>query len=281
MDKDITRLIEQALAEDIRSGDMTSEACIVDGETMTAKIVTKQAGVIAGLPFLAPLFKSLDKRIDVTLHIKDGSYQKAGTLIATITGPSRGIISCERVALNFLQHASGVATATHEYVKKVEGFGCAIVDTRRTLPGLRSLEKYAVRMGGGVNHRFGLDDRFVIKLSHLALLSKKSKNPILDAVELVKTHNCNLHTEIEVGDYDDLEEALKTDAKVIILVNMTPDQVERCVKKIAPTGKKIYLESSGTITLSTIRAYAETGVHAICIGALTHSVQALDISMKF
>lgn len=280
MDNDITRLIEQAIAEDIRSGDITSEACISDSDKITAKIVTKQAGVIAGLAFLESLFQKVDGRIDVKLHIDEGTYQKAGTHIATVTGPARGIISCERVALNFLQHASGVATATYEYVKKVEGFGCAIVDTRRTLPGLRSLEKYAVRMGGGVNHRYGLDDRFVIKRSHQALLKNKSPHPILEAVKLVKERNTDLHIEIEVDDYDDLDDAIQTDAKVIILVNMTPDQVERCVKKIAPTGKKIYLESSGTITLSTIRAYAEKGIQAICIGALTHSVQALDISMK-
>lgn len=281
MDKDITRLIEQAIAEDIRSGDITSEACISDNEKITAKLVTKQAGVIAGLPFLDLLFKKIDGRIEVKLHIEEGSYHKAGTHIATITGPARGILSCERVALNFLQHASGVATATYEYVKKVEGFGCAIVDTRRTLPGLRSLEKYAVRMGGGINHRYGLDDRFVIKRSHLVLLKDKTAQPILEAVNLVKARNADLHIEIEIDDVDDLDDAIQTDAKVIILVNMTPDQVERSVKKIMPSGKKIYLESSGTITLSTIRAYAEKGIHAICIGALTHSVQALDISMKF
>lgn len=280
MDKDITRLIEQALAEDIRSGDITSEACIHPSEEITAKIVMKQAGIIAGLPFLTSLFHKIDNRIDVNLLVDEGSYQKAGTVIATVSGPARGIITCERVALNFLQHAAGVATATHEYVKKVEGFGCAIIDTRRTLPGLRSLEKYAVRVGGGVNHRYGLDDRFVIKRSHRSLLAGKNEQPILEALRLVKERNQDLHVEIEVDDLDDLDEALKTDAKVIILVNMTPDQVERAVEKIKPTGKKVFLESSGTITLNTIRAYAEKGVNAICIGALTHSVQALDISMK-
>lgn len=279
-EKDIEHLLERAIAEDIRSGDITSQACIPDHAITHAKLVMKQAGVVAGLPFLSLLFHLIDSSIEVVPLIEEGSFQKAGTIIAKISGPARGILSGERTALNLIQHASGVATTTAAYVKKVAGFGCAILDTRKTLPGLRSLEKYAVRVGGGSNHRFSLDDRFVIKTNHLAVLSATSSEPIRDAVKQVKALRPDLSIEIEIDDPQLLEEALNTDASVIILCNMTPDQVARCVEKIRSTNKKVYVESSGTITLDTIRAYAELGVDAISIGALTHSVPALDISMK-
>lgn len=280
IDQDIEQLIHTAVHEDVRSGDITSQACIPDTAEVTAKLVLKQAGVLAGLPFLKPLFHKIDPRIQVTLLVEEGSFQKAGTLIAKIHGPARGIVTGERVALNMLQHVSGVATMTAAYVKKVAGYGCTILDTRKTLPGLRSLEKYAVRVGGGKNYRFGLDDRFIIKANHLAFLNQQCEYPITEAIKKVQAHSPNLPIEIEIDDLKLLDEALQTHAKVIILCNMTPDMVNRAVTKIRKTNKKVYVESSGTITLDTIRSYAELGVDAISIGALTHSVPALDIGMK-
>jgi nicotinate-nucleotide pyrophosphorylase (carboxylating) len=279
LDKDIERLIDSAISEDIGQGDITSQACIPESAKTIVKVVLKQAGILAGLPYLSLLFKKIDPRIEVKLHVKEGSSQKAGALIATIEGPARGILAGERSALNLIQHASGVATITAAYVKKVAGYGCAIIDTRKTLPGLRTLEKYAVRIGGGKNHRFNLEDCFIIKLNLYPFLSKESKNPILDAVQNAHQYRPGIPVEIEIDDPNMLNQALATDAGVIILCNMTPDEVATSVKKIRKTNKKIYIQST-TITLDTIRSYAELGVDAISIGALTHSVPDLDIGMK-
>lgn len=277
---EIEHLIDVSIAEDIRSGDITSQACIPDSAIASTKLVLKQAGVLAGLPFVQRLFKKIDPRIEVIVQVQEGAFHKAGTVIAQISGPARGILTGERIALNMLQHASGVATMTAAYVKKVAGYGCAILDTRKTLPGLRCLEKYAVRMGGGQNYRSGLDDRFIIKTNHLAFLRTRSDHPILEALQSVKLYRPGLPIEIEVDDTALIHEALQTDAIVIILCNMTPDEVAHCVQKIRKTDKKVYVESSGTITLDTIRCYAELGIDAISIGAMTHSVPALDIGMK-
>jgi nicotinate-nucleotide pyrophosphorylase (carboxylating) len=279
-DKEIDELIDRSIAEDIRSGDITSQACIPDSAMAAGKVVLKQAGVLAGLPFFVSLFRKIDPRIQVVLAVNEGSRHKAGTIVAHLTGPARGILSGQRIALNLLQHASGVATVTAAYVKQVAGFGCAILDTRKTMPGLRGLEKYAVKVGGGLNHRFALDERFVIKTHHIGILAGSCKNPIQTAVEKAKAYRPDLPVEIEIDDVDKLDEALKTEAKVIILCHMTPDEAKTCIVKIRKSKKKVYLDSSGIITLNTIHAYAELGVDAISIGALTHSVQALDISLK-
>lgn len=281
LEKEIEKLIDQWIEEDIGSDDITTKACIPEDAIVLAKVVLKQAGTIAGLPFFSLIFRKLDPSIEIHLHVKEGSHQKAGTILATLKGSARAILTGHRTALNLVQHASGVATLTASYVKKVAGFGCAIMDTRKTLPGLRSLEKYAVRVAGGINHRFELDDHFVIKTHHLAILASRVAEPIAEAARKAKEMRPDLSLEIEIDNPDKLPEALKTEATVIILCNMTPDDVQHCVKKIRQTRKKVYVDSSGTITLDTIRAYAELGVDAISIGALTHSVQALDISLKY
>ncbi len=281
--KEIEQLINLALAEDIRSGDITSLACITPQATMSGKLLLKQAGVLAGLPFIPFIFQKVDPLIEVLLFTTEGSYQKAGTIIGKVTGPARGMISAERVVLNLIQHASGVATITAAYVKKVAGYQCDIVDTRKTLPGLRALEKYAVLVGGGKNHRNGLDDRFIIKRNHLSLIAQKAQYPIKQAIHLVKSspyYQANIPIEVEIESFEQLEEALQTEASLIMLTHMTPIEVEACVKKIAKTHKRAYVESGSSITLDTIRAYADTGVHGISIGALTHSVNALDISLR-
>lgn len=276
----IDHLLDVAIQEDIRTGDITSKACIPDESMLSVRFILKQAGVLAGLPFLETLFKKIDPRIEVQLFVPEGSFQKAGTLLCKIFGPARGIFSGERVALNLLQHASGIATLTNQYVKKVSGFDCLILDTRKTLPGLRALEKYAVKMGGGVNHRFGLDDRLIIKRNHLAFLATTSKNPIQEAVSRVKAHGGELPIEIEVQDMEQLIEALKTEAEAIMLCRLPPHEIKKCIPLIRKSGKKVYVESLGTITLETIQAYAETGVDGISLGSLTLSSNALDISMR-
>ncbi|WP_213158407.1 carboxylating nicotinate-nucleotide diphosphorylase [Parachlamydia sp. AcF125] len=276
----IDLLLDTALKEDIRTGDITSEACIPEDAILTGRFIVKQAGVLAGLPFLSLLFKKIDPNIQVQLLVPEGSYQKAGTFIAKVFGPARGIFSGERVALNLLQHASGIATLTNQYVRKVSGFDCSILDTRKTLPGLRALEKYAVTVGGGVNHRFGLDDRLIIKRNHLAFVGTSTPHPIQEAVRRVRNHCPDLPIEIEIHAIDQLAEALNTEAETIMLCRMPPHEIKKCVHFIRKTNKKVFIESLGTITLETIQAYAETGVDGISLGSLTLSSHALDIAMR-
>jgi nicotinate-nucleotide pyrophosphorylase (carboxylating) len=280
LEDEILSLIDRAIHEDIGHGDVTTLACISNDDFLQGKVVIKQAGIVAALPFLEIFFKKIHPAVEVELLVPEGSYQKAGTVIATLHGPARGILSGQRAALNLIQHASGIATLTAAYVKKVAGTGCAIMDTRKTLPGLRCLEKYAVRVGGGLIHRYGLSDRFIIKNDHIRILAEKFSNPIKTAVRMAKEYQPNIPIEIEIDDYEKLNEALDTEALVIILCNMPPDEAVQCLEKICLHNKKAYIDSSGTITLDTIRAYAELGIEAILIGDLTHSVRDLDITLK-
>lgn len=277
LDKEIHKLIDIAIKEDIRTGDITADACIPAGAITSGRLFLKSAGVVAALPYLAPIFQRIDPAIQVSLNVEEGSFQKAGTDIARITGPARSIITGERIALNFLRHASGVATITNAYVRKIAGLNCRIMDTRRTLPGLRALEKYAVKVGGGVSHRFGLDDRFIIKNNHLAFVHGQQ---IAEAVKKVKTARPDLPIEIEIQNLELLEEALLTDIEAIILNKMTPQQIKQAVQKIRKSNKKVYVESSGAITLDTIRAFAETGVDGVSIKHLTSSVQEINIGLR-
>lgn len=280
LDKEIEQLIEAAIKEDIGTGDITSEACIPPHVNSSGEIVLKQGGVPAGLRYLELLYKKIDPSIEVKVLVKEGTYQKAGTTLAKVSGPARGIITGERVALNLLQHASGVATATYEYVRKLTGLKCDILDTRKTLPGLRALEKYAVIVGGGKNHRFGLDDRFIIKWNHLAFVGSQAKQAIQEAVKLVKNFGKQIPIEVEIHDPKDLDAVLETEAFAVMLCRMSPKVIAECVKKIRKTNKKVYVESLGTITVETVRFFGETGVDGISIGSITHSVPALDIVMR-
>ncbi len=273
----INCLIATALAEDIRSGDITSEACICKEALTGGRLLLKQNGRVAGLPFLSKIFKSISPKIEVHCLIEEGSKHPAGTVIATIEGPAQGILSAERVALNLLQHMSGIATVTATYVEKVKGTNCDILDTRKTLPGLRYIEKYAVRMGGGVNHRYALDDRYIIKNNHLAFLAHKTDKPILEAVKRARAYKPQILVEVEVETLKMVEEAIESKADIIMLDNMTVPMMTQAVKMIK---NRAYVEASGGVTLETVRAYAETGVNGVSIGALTHSVKALDISLQ-
>ncbi len=276
--QEIEHLIDTALKEDIRTGDITSEACISPTSTISGKLLLKQGGCIAGLPFLETIFHRLDPNIKITFYVPEGSEHHAGTILGKVEGPARGILSAERVALNLLQHASGIATITKIFIEEIEDYNCEVLDTRKTLPGLRYLEKYAVRVGGGTNHRYALDHRFIIKNNHLAFVAKESDTPILEAVRRARQYRPEIKVEVEVEDLQMVEEALHAKADIIMLDNMTPKMARQAVQLI---NHRAYVEASGNITLDTIRAYAATGVDGISVGRLTHSVEALDISLRF
>lgn len=280
LQKEIDALIDIAIEEDVRGGDVTSQTLVPGKFFTSAEFVLKQAGVIAGLSFLGKIFAKIDPQTEVQLLVPEGSYHKAGTTVAKVTGPARAILTAERIALNFLQHASGVATITSQYVRKLKGLPCVILDTRKTLPGLRALEKYAVNVGGGANHRFSLNDRFTIKANHLHFVEKRGDSKIEEAARLARAAHPELKIEIETTSLNEVKEALKTEAEAIILSRMTPQDIVKSLEMIRKTDKKVYVESLGTITLDTVRAYAETGVDGISIGSLTHSVSALDIVMR-
>lgn len=280
LEREIDQLIERAIVEDVRSGDITSLACLSDNRQTTGSFLLKQSATLAGLPLLPRLFHALDPRLEVTLAAEEGSSQKAGTILAKVSGSVRSILAGERIALNFLQHASGVATVTAEYVKKLAGLKCDILDTRKTLPGLRALEKYAVAVGGGKNHRNGLDDYFLIKSSHLAFIGSSDRHPIAEAMERIKAHDAKAPVEIQIDNLHHIEEALKYDFRAIMLRNMTLDEIEQSVNAIKKSNKRIYIAFSGNVSLDTVRTLAESGVNGISVAALTHSVPGIDIGMR-
>ncbi len=278
LNDEVQQLIKAAIREDVRSGDITSEACISADKEISGKLLLKQWARVAGLPFVKAIFQELNPDIQVNSLVEDGSEHQAGTVIAIVTGPARGIFAAERVVLNIIQHLSGIATTTSHYVERVNGYQCDILDTRKTLPGLRYLERYAVRVGGGRNHRYALDDRFIIKNNHLSFLAKECDYPILEAVQRARAYRPNILVEVEVETLRQVEEAIESQADVIMLDNMTIPMVRRSVKAIDGLA---YVEASGGITIDTVRAYAEAGVNGVAIGALTHSVRAIDISLRF
>jgi nicotinate-nucleotide pyrophosphorylase (carboxylating) len=273
MDQMIKQLIQRALSEDLGPGDVTTEATIPAASVSTAVMVAKQHLVLAGLDVSREVFHYLDPGIQFTPFAKDGDTLHAGTELARLSGNTRVLLSGERVALNLLQHLSGIATLTAHYVEKTKGTKARVLDTRKTLPGLRQLEKYAVRMGGGTNHRFGLSDGVLIKDNHI-----KASQGIIKAVEHARKNAHHLLSiEVETRTLDEVLEALAVGADVIMLDNMPLDMMREAVKQVAG---RVPLEASGNVSLETIRAIAETGVDFISVGALTHSAPAADISMK-
>ena len=269
----IKKLIEHALAEDIGSGDITTEAIIPETSTSSAVMLAKQELVLAGLEVSREVFSHLDPRIQFTAYARDGERMHAGTEIARLSGNTRALLMGERVALNLLQHMSGIATLTAKYVEKIKGMKAVVLDTRKTLPGLRQLEKYAVRMGGGNNHRFGLYDGVLIKDNHI-----KAAGGIIEAVEKVRKRAYHtLKIEVETKTLEDVMEALDAGVDIIMLDNMQIDTMQEAVKLI--NGRAL-VEASGNVTLELIWHIAETGVDFISSGSLTHSAPAADISMK-
>jgi len=268
----IKEIVKQALEEDLGIGDLTSDSIFKEDFNTNAVFRAKSSGVIAGLPIAVEVFQLLDPGINFTAFVTDGVVVSSGAEIAKVTGPIKSILAGERVALNFLQHLSGIATKTAGLVKLVEEFPVKVVDTRKTTPGLRILEKYAVLQGGGHNHRFNLADAVLIKDNHI-----KACGSILEAVKRAREgipHTMKI--EIEVENETQVKEALAAKVDIIMLDNMTPAQMAVMVRLI--NGRAI-VEASGNIDESSIKAVAAAGVDIISSGAITHSVNALDISL--
>jgi len=256
------------LAEDLGEGDLTSDALVPEDATAEASILLKERGVVSGLEVARAVFAELDPNVRFDPMTADGEQTEGE--IARLEGRARAILGGERLALNLLGRLSGIATLTRRYVEAVAGTGGEILDTRKTTPGLRTLEKYAVRCGGGRNHRLALDDGILIKDNHLRVAG-----PIGDAVELAQATGAEV--EVECDTLEQVEEALAAGADVILLDNMTPALLTQAV---ALTGGRAKLEASGGVTLENVRAIAETGVDFVSIGALTHSAKAIDVSME-
>ena len=269
----IDKIIEQALLEDIGTGDITTDSIIPHNLKTKGVIKTKEEGVIAGLDIAKLVFKKLDSNIIFQKNIEDGTKVSQNKILAEITGPARIMLKGERVALNFLQRMSGIATTTAKFYEEIKGFPVRIVDTRKTTPGLRILEKYAVRMGGGSNHRFGLYDAVLIKDNHIAVAG--SIKSAVNSVRKQISHTIKI--EVEVENLSQLQEALEMKVDIVMLDNMSLDMMKKAVKMAK--GKTL-IEASGGITLKNVREIAQTGVDLISVGALTHSVKALDISME-
>ena len=264
-------LIKKALAEDIEgSGDVTSIATVTGNEKVAADFVARKDGVIAGLDMAQATMQAVGVH-ECEKFAHDGDSVQAGKVLMTIRGNTRAILYGERTALNFLSHLSGIATLTARWVKEVEGTKCKVRDTRKTTPGYRALEKYAVRMGGGVNHRMTLSDAALVKDNHIA-----AAGGVVAAFEKVRAQFPEIDTEIEVDTLDQLNEVLPLKPSLVLLDNMTPEQ---CKEAVALVNGATALEASGGITLENARAYAQSGVDFIAVGALTHSAPILDIGL--
>lgn len=276
-DSRIARLIELALLEDVGMGDLTSDAIIDEAALSRGELLCKQGGVIAGLEVAALVFRFCDESITFEPLIAEGSDCPAGLVIARMDGSTKGILRGERTALNFLQRMSGIASLTRRYVDAVTGTSAKITDTRKTAPGLRVLDKWAVRLGGGTNHRFGLDDMVLIKDNHIVAAGGITKAIMLCRAYLDE-HNVRAAVEVETKNMEEVREVLVCGGiQRIMLDNFSPEDIRQAVKMIDHV---VEVEASGGITISTVRTVAETGVDFISVGALTHSVAALDISLE-
>lgn len=269
----VTRLVEATLLEDLgRAGDITSQATLPPGTRAQAKLVSRKAGVLAGLPLAEAAFRLAGEGLAVSSALRDGDTLTPGAVIASIEGDARTLLTAERTALNFLGRLSGIATLTRAYADKIAHTGAAIVCTRKTTPGLRAVEKYAVRCGGGRNHRFGLDDAILIKDNHIAVAG--GIKPALRRAKAFAGHLVAI--EIEVDRLDQLDEALSEGVHAILLDNMSLDELRQAVEL---TAGRAVLEASGNVTLETVGGIAETGVDLISSGALTHSAPNFDIGL--
>lgn len=270
----IEKHVRAALEEDLGHGrDVTSEALIPESEIAKASFVAREDGVLAGLMVALSTFSLVSPDFDMIIHAQDGDKLEAGFTIADVEGPARSLLTAERVALNFMSHMSGVASYTNRFVSKIEGLDAEICDTRKTIPGLRAFQKYAVSMGGGANHRFGLDDAILIKDNHIAVAGGIAQ--ALDQAHLMAGHT--LKIEIEVDTLEQLEQVLASGkADIVMLDNMRVDTLKQAIEMVQG---KIITEASGGVNLDTVRPIAETGVDYISIGALTHSTPALDIGL--
>ena len=277
MGNELIQFIKNALFEDIREGDHSALACIPSNALGKAKLLVKDNGIIAGIEVAKKICEVYDPNLSITSFMNDGDSIQMGDIVLEIEGPARSILTTERLILNCMQRMSGIATQTNQLVHLIQGTDTKLLDTRKTTPGIRFLEKWAVRIGGGVNHRFGLYDMIMIKDNHIDFAGGIKQ--ALEAVREYQTaNNLNLNVEIEVRNEKELYEALGCGGfNRIMLDNFSPAEI----KRVLPLIPEIYeTEASGGITISTIREYAETGVQFISVGALTHSVKCLDLSLK-
>ncbi|HEY5402142.1 MAG TPA: carboxylating nicotinate-nucleotide diphosphorylase [Pyrinomonadaceae bacterium] len=269
----IFECIRRALDEDIFTGDVTTDSIVPVDARLSGKIVAKQSGVVAGLKVSKMVFQQLSADISLTANVSEGSFVEAGMVLAQVSGSARGLLTGERTALNLLGRMSGIATLTRQFVDAVAGTKAVILDTRKTAPGLRVVDKLAVRLGGGQNHRTGLFDMVLIKDNHIDFAGS-----ITAAVERVRASGTRLEIEVEARTLEDLREALSLGVERVLLDNMT---IETMREAVALNGGKAKLEASGNVTLQSVRAVAETGVDFISVGGLTHSAPVFDVSLKW
>jgi nicotinate-nucleotide pyrophosphorylase (carboxylating) len=272
----IDRVVAAALEEDAPWGDLTSESLIVETASARAELVAREQGVFSGGEVFEAAFRLTDPRIRVDLLVEDGALFTPGTTLALLTGPARGILTAERVGLNFVQRMSGIATVTAQYVAEVAHTGARIVDTRKTTPGLRAFERHAVRNGGGHNHRFSLSDAVMAKDNHLAVLASKGVSVTAALQGAIAQLPHTTHVEVEVDRLDQIEAVLAAGIGTIMLDNFSLADLREGVAQVAG---RATIEASGGVDLTTVRAIAETGVDVISVGALTHSARALDLGL--
>lgn len=273
----VDRVVQMALLEDAPWGDLTSETLIPEAATVRARLVAREAGVLSGAAVFTAAMALTDATIETRFRAADGESFAAGDVLATVFGPARAVLQAERVALNFVQRLSGIATLTARFVALIAGTRARIVDTRKTTPGLRLFERYAVRCGGGQNHRFSLSDAVMAKDNHLAILLADGTRTLTEALREVRRRLPHTaHFEVEVDRADQIEAVLAARVDTIMLDNFTIDGLRAGVLQVA--GRAL-VEASGTVRLETVRAIAETGVDIISVGALTHSVRSLDLGL--
>jgi nicotinate-nucleotide pyrophosphorylase (carboxylating) len=273
----IHRLVRMALDEDAPWGDLTSQALIAASARITAQLVAREPGVLSGEDVCIAAMRLTDPGISTCFAVHDGEHFSASMVLATVEGPAQGILQAERVALNFVQRMSGIATLTSQYVSAVAGGGARVVDTRKTTPGLRLVERYAVRCGGGHNHRYSLSDAVMVKDNHLAIVAAEGAGDVTEALRSMRARLPHTaHVEVEVDRPEQIEAVLAAGADTILLDNFTIAELRAAVAQIA--GRAL-VEASGGITLAGIREVAETGVDIISVGALTHSVRSLDLGL--
>jgi nicotinate-nucleotide pyrophosphorylase (carboxylating) len=273
----ISQLVTLALDEDLNNqsaeqGDITAQL-IPQAEQANAKVITREDCIFCGKDLIIEVFKQVDPSVVVNIYVNDGDLVSANSTLFTASGSARAILTAERTALNFVQTLSGTATTTAHYVKELSGTSTQLLDTRKTIPGLRALQKYAVKCGGGANHRIGLFDAFLIKENHIAACGG-----INNAVAQAKLNHADKPIEVEVESFDELEQAIDAGADIIMLDNFNPEQIRQAV---TITNKRAKLEVSGNMTLETLKAYSQAGVDFISSGALTKNLQSIDLSMRF
>jgi nicotinate-nucleotide pyrophosphorylase (carboxylating) len=272
---DLPQCVARALAEDVGRGDLTA-ALIPEDRLGRASVITREPAIVCGIPYVAACFAAVDARVRLDWRVDEGDSVAAGQLLFSVTGPARALLTGERTALNFLQLLSGTATAAHAYAALLEGTNCRLLDTRKTIPGLRSAQKYAVSVGGGHNHRMGLFDGILIKENHIM-----AAGSIAGAVAAAKRGGAQVPVEVEVENMDELRQAIEAGADIAMLDEFSLQAMRDAVALNAAAPKPLKLEASGGITAATIRHIADTGVDFISVGSITKHVRAVDLSMRF